>query len=83
MRGSTLCEESIDNVQEPLEVTILEIVSYRDECDWNTRRHTDGVLYVQVLHVDQNSIQGNKIRTHSLDTSLCGTLRVRATIQGL
>ena len=64
----------------------MEIVSHRDECDQNTKCHIDGVSNVQILyvyHILELNAGKEKVRTHSFDASLCDTLRVRTTIQGL
>ena len=62
-----LGEEEVDDVEEALEVSVLEVVTDRDEGSGHTRSDTDGVLDIEV----------------GLDTGLAGGLRVGASVEGL
>ena len=49
LRRVRLAKEEVDDVQEALEVTILEVVADRDESGRDTGGNTDSVLNVKVL----------------------------------
>ena len=49
LRRVRLAKEEVDDVQEALEITVLEVVSNGDEGGWHTRGDTDGVLDVEAL----------------------------------
>lgn len=53
-RGLVLLQERVDDVEEAPEVAILVLVSDRDECGRDVRRHADGVLDVEALWSHNN-----------------------------
>lgn len=67
VRWVTLSKQEVDDIQESLEVSILEVLAHADERSRYPARYTDRVLNVQVR----------------FDAGLARALRVAAAVEGL
>lgn len=56
LRRVGFVEQEVDDVQEALEITVLEVVSHGNEGGRDTRSNADSVLDIKVLKVEPSDI---------------------------
>ena len=88
LRGIGLAKEEVDDVEEALKVSILEIIPDGDESYGNSGRDTDSILNIEVLVIPAIGSEtiappSEQRLTHRFDASLVTLLRILPTVKGL